>query len=65
MIAGGLRRGVGWLGWYLREVSGESAYERYLAHARTDHPDDPVRSRRDFERLRMDARNSRPESRCC
>ena len=25
--------------WYLREVSGESAYDRYVEHMRADHPD--------------------------
>ena len=42
--------------WYLRELSGESAYNRYLAHQRTYHPDSPVMSRREFERWRMDER---------
>jgi uncharacterized short protein YbdD (DUF466 family) len=65
MTGGELRRGVRWLGWYLREVSGESAYDRYVAHARAEHPDAPVPSRREFERGRMDERDSRPESRCC
>jgi uncharacterized short protein YbdD (DUF466 family) len=60
-----VRRGARWLRWYLREVSGESAYDRYVDHVRTDHPDRPVLSRRDFERRRMDDRDSRPQSRCC
>ena len=57
-IAGGVR-------WYLREVSGESAYERYVAHVRRDHPGEPVMSRRDFERGRQDARESQQRARCC
>ena len=36
--------------WYLREVSGETAYDRYVEHLRRDHPDAIVMSRRDFER---------------
>ena len=28
--------------WYLREVSGESAYDRYVEHRRREHPDEPV-----------------------
>ena len=36
--------------WYLREVSGESAYERYVDHVRREHPGAPVLSRRAFER---------------
>ena len=51
--------------WYLREVSGESAYDRYVQHMRRDHPDQPVMSRRDFERRRQDAREARPQARCC
>jgi uncharacterized short protein YbdD (DUF466 family) len=51
--------------WYLREVSGESAYDRYVEHMRRDHPDQAVMSRRDFERRRMDAREENPRARCC
>jgi uncharacterized short protein YbdD (DUF466 family) len=51
--------------WYLREVSGESAYDRYVAHMRRDHPDQPVMSRREYERRRMDQRDDNPRARCC
>ena len=51
--------------WYLREVSGESGYDRYVAHMRRDHPGQPVMSRRDYERHRQDAREERPRARCC
>ena len=57
-LAGGVR-------WYLREVTGESAYDRYVAHARLEHADQPVMSRRDFERWRQDDRNDNPRARCC
>ena len=60
-----IRRGARWLRWYLREVSGESAYDRYVEHTRAEHPDREVLSRRDFERQRMDDRDARPQSRCC
>jgi uncharacterized short protein YbdD (DUF466 family) len=50
--------------WYLREVSGESDYERYVAHSR-QHPDAPVLCRRDFERRKMDEREANPQARCC
>jgi Uncharacterized small protein len=51
--------------WYLRELTGESAYDHYLArHART-HPDRPPLSRREFERRRLDAAEVAPGSRCC
>lgn len=49
---------------YLKEVSGENAYDRYLAvHART-HPDKPPMSRKDFYRKRMDEKYNNPGSRC-
>jgi uncharacterized short protein YbdD (DUF466 family) len=51
--------------WYLREVSGETAYERYVAHMRADHADQPVMSRRDFERRRQDQRELHQRARCC
>jgi uncharacterized short protein YbdD (DUF466 family) len=51
--------------WYLREVTGESAYDRYVAHMRRDHAEQPVMSRRDFERRRQDARESQQRARCC
>jgi len=51
--------------WYLREVMGENAYEHYLEHRRRSHPDEPVLSRREFERRRMDERDTHPETRCC
>jgi uncharacterized short protein YbdD (DUF466 family) len=51
--------------WYLREVMGENAYDHYLEHRRRGHPDEPVLSRREFERRRMDERDTHPETRCC
>jgi uncharacterized short protein YbdD (DUF466 family) len=60
-----LRRAVAGVRWYLREVAGETAYDRYVAHARREHPDQPVMSRRDFERARQDDRDANPRARCC
>jgi uncharacterized short protein YbdD (DUF466 family) len=51
--------------WYLREVSGETAYDRYVEHARRNHAGEPVMSRRDFERRRQDARENQTQARCC
>ena len=47
--------------WYLRELTDESAYERYVEHVRCHHPDRSVPSRREFERQRVDAKNAIPE----
>jgi uncharacterized short protein YbdD (DUF466 family) len=49
---------------YLREISGENAYDRYLqAHAAT-HPDKPALSRGEFYRHRQDEKYNNPGSRC-
>lgn len=60
-----LRSAVRGLWTYLREVSGETAYETYVTHARAQHVGAPVLSRREFERRRMDERDTKPQSRCC
>ncbi|GGR68150.1 hypothetical protein GCM10010252_02410 [Streptomyces aureoverticillatus] len=66
MIAA-LRRGARWMRWYVRELTDESAYERYVAHVRKDHPAATVPSRREFERTRTDRQESDPRQgfRCC
>ncbi|MEU6121486.1 YbdD/YjiX family protein [Streptomyces sp. NPDC047123] len=62
-----LLRGLRWMRWYVRELTDESAYERYVAHIRGDHPDATVPSRRAFERMRTERQESDPEQgfRCC
>ncbi|MFE6833320.1 CstA-like transporter-associated (seleno)protein [Streptomyces sp. NPDC057705] len=52
---------------YVREFSGEAAYDRYVAHARSHDPDAEVLTRRAFERARTDAREADPRDgfRCC
>ncbi|MFI6942269.1 CstA-like transporter-associated (seleno)protein [Streptomyces sp. NPDC050418] len=51
--------------YWWRELSGEAAYDHYAAHARS-HGQEP-KSRREFERERMDAREADPREgfRCC
>jgi uncharacterized short protein YbdD (DUF466 family) len=60
-----VKQAVAGVRWYLREVSGESAYDRYVQHMRRDHPGRMVMSRRDFERWRQDHREENPRARCC
>ena len=49
---------------YLKEISGENAYDRYLqVHAAT-HPDKPPMRRGEFYRHRQDEKYSTPGSRC-
>lgn len=57
-----------WVRWYVRELTGESAYERYVAHVQLHQgPHAPVPGRREFERHRTDAREGDPREgfRCC
>ena len=62
-----LRRGLRWARWYMRELTDESAYDRYVEHRRAHDPEARVPSRREFERWRTDSRESDPRSgfRCC
>jgi len=63
-----VRRAGRWVRWYVRELTDESAYERYVAHVRQHQgADAPVPSRREFERQRQDAREGDPREgfRCC
>ncbi|MGE3297043.1 MAG: CstA-like transporter-associated (seleno)protein [Porticoccaceae bacterium] len=49
---------------WLREVSGDDAYERYLAHHAAAHPDGTPLGRREFFRRRQEAAWSAVK-RCC
>jgi uncharacterized short protein YbdD (DUF466 family) len=62
-----LRRAASGVRWYVRELTDESAYDRYVAHIRRNHPDAAVPNRRDFERLRTDRQEADPRQgfRCC
>lgn len=64
---GAVRRTLARIRWYVREVSGEAAYDTYVAHTRSCDPAAPVLTRREFERQRTDAREADPREgfRCC
>lgn len=49
----------------VRRIIGVPDYERYVAHARRCHPDQPLMSRDEFMRQRMVERYSKPGARCC
>lgn len=49
----------------LRTIIGVPDYERYLRHMRRHHPLCAVKTRADFANDRLNARYSRPGSRCC
>jgi len=59
------RRLYGFVRWYLRELTGEAAYDRYLDRHRLAHPGAPVLPRREFERRRTDRGDQNPGARCC
>ncbi|MEU6354049.1 YbdD/YjiX family protein [Streptomyces sp. NPDC047072] len=48
--------------WYLRELTGETEYDRYCER---HHPLGPVPSQRDYEVIRARHREERPQGRCC
>jgi uncharacterized short protein YbdD (DUF466 family) len=53
---------VGWS--FVRQVSGDDAYERYLRHLARFHPDQAPMSRSDHYEFRQEQKWDRP-SRCC
>jgi uncharacterized short protein YbdD (DUF466 family) len=52
-------------GWrFMREVTGDDAYERYLVHQQQSHPHEPPMSAEQYFKFRLDQKWSRV-SRCC
>lgn len=49
---------------FLREATGDDAYERYLVHHRAHHPGQPALSESDYYRQQQEKKWSRV-SRCC
>ncbi len=49
----------------LRQLSGDDAYERYLAHQREAHPHEPQLDRRAFYEREQERRFSSGPTRCC
>ncbi|SEF09241.1 YbdD/YjiX family protein [Jiangella alba] len=64
-VLGAVGRAAAGVWWYLREVSGETAYDRYVEHSRRHDAGAEVLSRREFERRRQDDRDRSPQQRCC
>ncbi|TDE00938.1 YbdD/YjiX family protein [Jiangella asiatica] len=64
-MTGAVTRAAAGVWWYLREVSGESAYDRYVEHCRQHDAGATVLTRREFERRRQDRREHEPQQRCC
>ncbi|MBO3102540.1 YbdD/YjiX family protein [Cellulomonas fengjieae] len=55
------------LAWYVHGLVGQDAYDKYVAHMRATHPDDPrpVMTERAFWRDRSDRQDANPQGRCC
>jgi uncharacterized short protein YbdD (DUF466 family) len=51
--------------WYLRELTGETQYDRYLERHTREHAGAAPLSRREFERRRIATADPKPGSRCC
>ena len=49
---------------YLKEISGENAYDHYLAVHTATHPGKSAMSRGEFYRARQDEKYNNPGSRC-
>ena len=49
----------------VRRIIGVPDYDTYVAHVRAHHPEAAPMCRKDFERVRMNDRYSRPGARCC
>jgi len=49
---------------YLRQVTGDDAYERYIAHLNREHAGEPALTRQQFFKRRQDEKWSKV-SRCC
>ena len=49
---------------YVKEISGENAYDRYLKFHTATHPDKSPLGRGEFYRQRQDEKYNNPGSRC-
>lgn len=50
--------------WYLAELTGETEYDRYVEHRQRSHPGEPIPTRLEYERQRVD-RRAELGARCC
>lgn len=63
-----VRSAAAGLAWYVRAVSGEDAYDKYLAHHESVHGTlsaVPAMTEREFWRDRTDRQDTNPQGRCC
>ncbi|TRW47307.1 YbdD/YjiX family protein [Georgenia yuyongxinii] len=60
-----LRRTATSARWYVRELLGDSAYDKYVARHHLEHPDHEPMSQRAWWRERAEAEAVNPQPRCC
>ena len=53
------------VGWFVRGLVREDAYEKYVAHMAVTHPDRRPMPERAFWREQSDRQEASPEGRCC
>lgn len=63
--AAGLGRGARAFHQYVRDLLGESAYDRYVVAHRRDHPEHEPLTPREWWRQRSDEMERSPQTRCC
>ncbi|WP_149185112.1 YbdD/YjiX family protein [Streptomyces sp. TRM49041] len=60
-----VRKLLGTVRWYVRELTGEAEYDRYCERRRRHCPHAPLPTRREYERMRTAHREQDTPSRCC
>lgn len=60
-----VRKVLGAVRWYARELTGEAEYERYCDRHRRHHPNAPVPTRREYQQIRSSHCELERPSRCC
>ncbi|MER6912588.1 YbdD/YjiX family protein [Streptomyces sp. NPDC000594] len=64
-VRAALGRGARAVHWYLRELTGESAYDRHCERHRRLSPGSEPPTRREFQRMRTRHQEGAAASRCC
>jgi uncharacterized short protein YbdD (DUF466 family) len=64
-VRASVRRWLAAVRWYLRELTGEADYDRYLSRHAAVHPGQHVLTRREFEAWRWTEKAKNPGNRCC
>jgi uncharacterized short protein YbdD (DUF466 family) len=60
-----VRKALGAVRWYARELTGEAEYDRYCERHTRHHPHAPVPTRREYAQMRTTQRECETPNRCC